>query len=265
MTTSLVQTVDIQPFSLTNADNLLFFLEFGDFGDFGIWQSDGTENGTSLFFRVPEDLSTPQTTSNSVGSRDVDNSIQSRVSNIGINGKVFFAASENETGEEPWVSDGTAEGTEILRDINLDGSSQPRDYTQVGDSLFFTAFDEENGRALWVSDGTTEGTQFVQDINTSSRIDNLTPSPFRGNFIDFNGTLFFTASDSGNFGVYRSDGTEAGTQLVREFDNANLANFTVVEDSLFFTHWTGQEEGIWLTDGTTEGTQLVADFQILDT
>ena len=40
-------------------------------------------------------------------------------------GLVYFRVTDGVNGYELWVSNGTTEGTNMLRDINADGSSQP--------------------------------------------------------------------------------------------------------------------------------------------
>ena len=77
----------------------------------------------------------------------------------------FFTASDNTVGNELWVSDGTAEGTQLLVDINtlFSGSylytvgSYASNFTEFNGQLFFTASDGTTGNELWVSDGTAEG------------------------------------------------------------------------------------------------------------
>lgn len=94
------------------------------------------------------------------------------------------------------MSDGTTEGTKLLKDINPDNSGyygnyfeRPDQLTVAGNLLFFTADDGFNGRELWVSDGTPEGTQLFQDIN---------PGPngsYPRRLTVFGDQLFFTAND----------------------------------------------------------------------
>src|SRR5262249_5525210 len=93
-----------------------------------------------------------------------------------LNGKLYFAATDAVNGRELWVSDGTADGTTLLKNINPeatadDGSagpardSNPTGLTRVGSAIFFAA---DNGRAgveLWRTDGTEAGTTKVRNIN----------------------------------------------------------------------------------------------------
>ena len=80
------------------------------------------------------------------------------------NGKAIFSASDATHGEELWITDGTASGTKLLKDIapdpNLAGGS-PRDFTALGNGkVLFIA-----NRELWITDGTKAGTRLVKDID----------------------------------------------------------------------------------------------------
>jgi ELWxxDGT repeat protein len=92
-----------------------------------------------------------------------------------------------------------------------------------------------------------------------------------------NGVLFFRANDPGVTGeeLWRSDGTEAGTYLVKDIntngsDGSNPSDLTVVGNTLFFTANDGSEGGgndgyeLWKSNGTTAGTQLVEDINSTD-
>ena len=135
-----------------------------------------------------------------------------------FDGQLFFTASDGTTGNELWVSDGTAEGTQRLVDINPGGSgSNASNFTEFDGQLFFTADDGTTGSEPWVSDGTTEGTQRLVDINSfvnpySAFYPYGSYGSYASNFTEFNGQLFFTANDgpTGNE-LWVSDGTAEGT------------------------------------------------------
>ena len=52
----------------------------------------------------------------------------------------------------------------MVKDINTNGSSDPRSFVLSGDILYFTAYNDQYGRELWKSDGTEEGTIMIMDI-----------------------------------------------------------------------------------------------------
>jgi ELWxxDGT repeat protein len=178
-----------------------------------------------------------------------------------VNGLVFFRATANSDpflGSELWKSDGTTEGTALVKDIRLgtNGSSLLQ-LTAVGNMLFFRASDGVNGAELWKSDGTEAGTVMVKDINAG--VNGSNPS----GLADVNGVLFFSANDGVHGSeLWKSDGTSAGTVMVRDiqFGSSTPASLTVLGSTLLFTASTGLGRELWKTDGTAAGTVLVKDI-----
>lgn len=160
-----------------------------------------------------------------------------------------------------------------------DWGSYPRGFTKVGSKVFFLAEQAGTGGGktpwvprwvpdhhegeLWVTDGTTEGTVFVKDIWPGTW-----PSAVRS-IVELNGTAYFTASDRhGGVGLWRSDGTETGTVLLRSFVEMDQEQgfddqrLVVAGDRLFFSAddgVTGLE--LWTSDGTASATELVLDLR----
>jgi ELWxxDGT repeat protein len=114
--------------------------------------------------------------------------------------ELVFTASDLVHGPEIWISDGTSEGTTLLKDIyegELSSVASERDpfhnpeFVTLDDTLFFVANDGIHGMELWKSDGTTSGTQLAADINLSGHSD---PRMLKAS----NGSLYFTANDGLN-------------------------------------------------------------------
>ena len=68
---------------------------------------------------------------------------------------LFFQANDGDNGTELWKSDGTSSGTVMVKDIDArnpffnEGSSYPRGFTAVGNTIYFTAKDGIYGYELW--------------------------------------------------------------------------------------------------------------------
>jgi len=92
-----------------------------------------------------------------------------------------------------WKSDGTSDGTVMVKDIYSGFSgSFPSYLTVVGNSLYFRANDGTNGTELWKSDGTSAGTVMVKDIKSGSGGSNPASLTAIGS------TLYFEATDGSN-------------------------------------------------------------------
>lgn len=189
--------------------------------------------------------------------------------------KAFFAASNEAAGEELWVTDGTAAGTKMVKDINPGSASSNVNWlTRFNDKVVFAADNGQDGFELWISDGTEDGTYMIKNIHDFSSSDP------RG-FVQVNETQFvFGAKDfeSENYSgrgaqwwLWVSDGTEEGTRMIYECDtkfpgqdNASLLTpYCRVGRKVFFK--ADNKEGtvgeeLWVTDGTTEGTKFVKDI-----
>lgn len=236
-------------------DRLYFRASDGVTG-YELWVTDGTEEGTYLL----KDL-----TPGSAGS-----DISYHRNNIVFNGKFYFVANANGVGAELWVTDGTEEGTTIVKDINPTGGIHDGTYSlpasldinihklyEFNNRLFFLANDGVNGAEIWSSDGTEAGTSMLKNINSSG-----SSSPAK--MTVFNNKLYFSANtvEEGRE-LWTTDGTESGTILLRDINigdsGASINNLKEFGSHLYFTASRPVPGGLWRTDGTPEGTVLFED------
>ncbi|MEM7282004.1 MAG: hypothetical protein AAF438_10295 [Pseudomonadota bacterium] len=194
---------------------------------------------------------------------------------INVDGTLYFAAQDG-NGEELWRSDGTEAGTTMV--IDLDGavtSSRPESLIYHNGLIFFIA-DGGEGVELWKSDGTAAGTEIVKDINPGAG-DGI--RRFQAAF-DWQkppvllpvGNLLYFAADDGQNGteLWKSDGTEAGTEMVADIFGGPDHGFAVddtprmaaVGNTLFFFARSSTTVGVelWKSDGTEAGTMIVEEL-----
>ncbi len=151
----------IEPGSLTPIGGRLYFAarrEGDPTGGFLPWVSDGTTAGT-----VPLTPSADALGFHLGGLYEFSWEDPSRF--VELDGRVFFAASDVNHGDELWATDGTSEGTARVRDVQPGAlGSYPRGLTSWNGRLWFRALDAVHGMELWSSDGSAQGTGLVQDI-----------------------------------------------------------------------------------------------------
>jgi ELWxxDGT repeat protein len=181
-------------------------------------------------------------------------------------------ATENEIfcfGFEPTVgyvllhSDGTQEGTEIIRDI-APGNDYNFDVASVmcGNTYFFSANDGEHGWELWQSDGSSNGTRMVVDL-----VPGTVGSGPDGMCCLDNRVLFRASIETIGTELYISDGTPEGTQLLKDIAPGQTGSdpngFVPFNKHVFFNARDGGS-GLepWVTDGTEDGTKRIDDLYL---
>lgn len=174
---------------------------------------------------------------------------------IEYNDHLYFVANHDKVGGELWRSDGTANGTTMVKDINLGPrNSIISNFLIFKGKLYFIADDGTNGYQLWQSDGTEAGTKPVsQSLHTPV-------STIVANSTD----IFFLQTVSGRVEVWKSTGVPGETSKVRgDLPTLNRpANLTSALGLTFFTtQGPGTDESrLWRSDGTPDGTYAVTDF-----
>jgi ELWxxDGT repeat protein len=269
--TTLVKDVNTTTFgsgpgTMADINGTLYFAANDGVHGTELWKSDGTIAGTTLVKDI-----FPGGYTGYYGGSYPHGSSPAQMTNV--NGTLFFTVWNAGIGSQLWKSDGTEAGTVLVT------RTSAGNLTAVGDTLFFTAgsfwpgsFD---GIELWKSDGTEAGTVLVKDIYPGMHIEygyygpSYAPnSSYPGGLKNLNGTLYFSAVDGENGReLWKSDGTEAGTVLVKDIlpgtDSGNPGELTIVNSSLFFSARDGLTNGseLWKSDGTAAGTIRVKDIR----
>jgi len=235
------------PQYFANINGVLYFVADNGINGAELWKSDGTGAGTVLV----KDIN-PGT----VGS--------SPRGLINVNGNLYFIADDG-SGYGLWKFDVvSADATMLFYIYNPSYFSR----TDVNGILYFAPVaNSEYGSELWKTDGTVAGTVLVKDINpgtASSSPTNLN----NGLITNINGIIYFPANDGvhGNE-LWRSDGTEAGTILVKDINsgagNSSPSKLINVNGVLYFIADNGVNgKELWRSDGTEVGTVMVKDIYI---
>jgi ELWxxDGT repeat protein len=176
-------------------------------------------------------------------------------------GKLLFLNDAPVTRQELWTSDGTAQNTALLRDVNPGSAdSTPFYFGTIGDRVIFQATHATYGPELWAT-RPGEAPTLLADTNPS----NVGVQP--GSLAVLGDRGFFRAGDPSTTGaeLWVTDGTPAGTALLKDIvpgaTGSNPFYLTTFNGRVYFAADDGvRGEELWSTDGTAEGTTLVADI-----
>ncbi|MCX7049996.1 MAG: hypothetical protein NTX50_31495 [Candidatus Sumerlaeota bacterium] len=137
---------------LEKANGTLFFCDNEAFGN--LWKIDSQTKLAVMVKNIKVDISDS-------GRRYLK----------GVNELLYFSASDAAHGTEIWKSDGTEQGTVMVKDINSapQSSSVPQVLTNCNGVLFFVAYNHITpGPKLYRSDGTERGTIMLLDTYVDS-------------------------------------------------------------------------------------------------
>lgn len=171
-----------------------------------------------------------------------------------VGDKLFFRGNQaagTGAGDQAALKVTDGDGSTTLLDESYTVS--PLHMAVVGDTLFFRANDmDTTGNELFKSDGTIDGTGIVANLAGDSR--NSSPRDLTAVGDD----LYFIASSLSR-GLWRTDGTESGTELVSEGFTAGFpaVSFGAAEFLLDWesddTLYMSRQRGLWrLDDSLTE-------------
>lgn len=182
--------------------------------------------------------------------------------------RALFSAWDGTHGFELWITDGTTDGTSLVKDINPGPeSSALANFFSLDDTrALFTAVDGIHGQELWVTDGTHAGTFMVKDIYpgqwTSGENEfNNSSSPQSFAMLG-DGRVLFAAAQEAGIDLWVTDGTEEGTVRFSDLvsgPEGRLSSPTALDDGrALFINMAGR--ALWVTDGTQDGTERITDW-----
>ncbi|MEZ4946088.1 MAG: T9SS type A sorting domain-containing protein [Cyclobacteriaceae bacterium] len=183
---------------------------------------------------------------------------------IFYNNKLIFGGYTDTEGGEPWITDGTVVGTQMIKDVNtFDLLGGPGNFFEFNNKVYFGAKNAGSSDfELFVTDGTEAGTALVKDINTGINASNPNGYGIIGSkmYFEANTTTYGTE-------LWESDGTEVNTQQVVDLRAGNPGAVHDIQayfnDKVFFTAYVDAGIGteLYVSDGTDVGTELLYDIQ----
>ena len=178
-----------------------------------------------------------------------------------VGDQMFFIASDPDHGNEPWVSDGTAAGTHLVKDVAPGAeSSYVEELTAFRGKLYFH-YNDGTDSELWVSDGTRAGTHVLLDTypGGDDGVDHLARA---GDALWFSAVTDSGAGATGQE-LWTSDGTAAGTTQVADIDpgpgSSSPRYFSALDGMVVFSASDSTGTELWRTNGTAAGTRQVLD------
>ena len=249
--------------SMTMFNNIVYFV--ADSGDIKgeLWRTDGTNTGTYMVRNINPNWSAFKRYT----GFGYDNLL---FKIVWVKNNEFYFLANSGVGTQVslglYKSNGTDTGTTIVKTVLTGvGAPEPHSFTEYNGKLYFVTSSLAKGNELWVSDGTTVGTHIVRDINPSGDAFDDDEGSFRIVWAKDDVFYFVAYNDSTGTELWRTDGTEAGTWLVKDIysgTNGAYPNaFVPFNDKLLFCA-TDYEHGmeLWVTDGTPSGTVMVKDI-----
>lgn len=214
-----------------------------------LWKSDGTVAGTSLVYAFA--------TAPGLTNVGVYYSVSGHKKNYAVDGNVFyFSAYDSINGLELWKTDGTTAGTFMVKDIYSGTTNgQQAGFCKIGSEVFFKSSSASGSGKLWKTDGTNAGTTQVPVSEPFFIVNN--------DIVKLgNKMIFFAHNTVDGYEPYVSDGTAAGTFMLKNINPSGNSLLTqaqglhlkIVGNYCYFIATDGVTPGLWRTDGTTAGT-----------
>ena len=235
------------------ASGVAYFSPYESQYGYELWKTDGTTSGTGLVKNIlPSPGSDPKKF-------------------VAANGLVYFSSLNYVyspgpvEGNDIFQTDGTFSGTSRAERINGRYHSYPVDMANHNGELFISGTASHNnnfdGYELYKISSAGERQVRVKNINASFDQGGSVPHNFQsvGQF------LYFSANDDiTGYELWKSDGTETGTVMVKDINStgdSNPENLVNVNGVLYFTA-NNSIDGIelWKSDGTDAGTVMIKNI-----
>ncbi|CAD5925009.1 ELWxxDGT repeat protein [Planktothrix agardhii] len=270
-----------------------------------LWKSDGTEAGTNLlkdlglyaynspisevnnntlYFQVYSENPSPNAPSIQLWKTDgTDTGIQ-LVKDLGssldinsfipVENNLYFTAGDLfASAQLLWKTDGTETGTVLVKDFDNNISN----VREINNSLYldvnqYNPVTFTSTAQLWKTDSTNTGVELIKDFG-----DLTFGSSYQDNTVIVNDILYFEVGRAYSYSLpstqlsqlWKSDGTNTGTTVVKDFGSIRNINyfFGEVNNTFYFSVSLPNPENsaattyeLWKSDGTDAGTTLVQNL-----
>jgi ELWxxDGT repeat protein len=282
--------------NLSAAGGLVFFVAEDNFNGVELWRSDGTEVGTSIVKDVFQGINGSYPTE----LTSFNNQIYFNASKSFADGTTLWRSDGTNAGTieittldgsyspvQPknftevgnslyftsvdflWKTDGTVNGAvqfgSFVAPDNINAQRITSIYNSNGILYLSTrSSNESEASNLFTSDGTLSGTIFLKKLKLPNK---LLFGTDKKQYSTLNGIFYFSANEGENgFELWKSDGTTAGTVLVKNINEGRLDSNPLQMNFLgnkiyFFANTYSQGYELWTSDGTEVGTFVVKDIQ----
>jgi len=225
-----------------------------------LWKTDGTPENTieianaderylivlnnELYFHDSKSMFKTNGTVAGTSKVNPDNvGVEWRSFPVLFNDEIYFGGSildrNNQISEnELWKTDGTTEGTVLVKVIDSDFGVNPARFIKVGNELIFNAVTKNEGQELWRTDGTESGTVLIKDYAAGSTgfIANFTTPAFHA---VVNNILVFSANANEGLGVELYEYKNGATASVNNFFQSKL-QLHYAENTIHLKNWEPQ-------------------------
>ncbi len=238
-----------------------------------LWSTDGTQDGTDMILDVFPLWGGPcQILCPGPYPEPAPNHLTP------LGDRMLFVAFESEDGPgQLWSTDGSAEGSRVLREFQLapelgiyPAFDSPSDLTRVGDLVYFTAYDRPTGREVWRTDGTAEGTRIVAEVTpdgSGAEPTLLTAwQPLTGPpSVSSPNAVWVVRDEDGDKLLRSSTAGPPSATLIVDFGDPDIGgpgsrvHELVASGDLLYLAVTTPAAGreLWVSDGFLQGTRLI--------
>lgn len=198
---------DANPRNFFNWGDSIILFSANDGGGTSLWKTDGSEAGTvevnsvasspkwfvsfknEIYFVSQNHLWKTDGTFN--GTVVVDNTVNITSPFTKINNRLYFTSDDNTYGEELWETDGSKQGTKLVKDIyEGTASSSPKNLTVFNNSLYFTATDSAKGEELFSYTDTCNA--YAGELNFNGNVGLCSGDSIKLKASSFNTTAVFS-------------------------------------------------------------------------